>query len=879
MKNKFCTMSALKNESDVEQFFVIRLIHDLGYKDENIHTKGTISIKKIGKGKTKKNYRPDYIIYYNNSPAIIIDAKSPKENVDEGLNDSLMYAREVNGGYTGKNPIQYCIGTNAKYTKICRWDENSPLITLQFNEFQDSNENYKKLKSVISILGLKETSQDIPKNEFRFEKPKMKEINGIFKKCHNLIWKREKSGPTAAFYEFCKLMFIKLNEDKKLMLKKANKSFLLMNDFIFSVCWIKQQEKVIPNPVNSILFKNLKNELEEKIEAKEKKRIFEKNEEIDLKPSTIEQIVRLLENCDLISIDEDLNGRLFEAFLSATIRGKELGQFFTPRNVVKFMTKIADLKVDFNNKTIDKILDACSGTGGFLIEAMVDLTTKVRSNNSLTNKEKEQLHKKIRTESIYGVDASKMISRIARINMYLHGDGGSKIYQLESLDKKINIESGINTELKNECLEFKKQIIDNNLKFDVVLTNPPFSMTYQKKEADEREILEEYYLAFDQQTGRMYSSLKSNVMFIERYYELLKPHGKLITIIDESLLNTSSNKQFRNFIKDKFIIKAIISLPENTFVKAGTGVKSSILYLTKRESKEEKQSSVFMAMCNNIGHNDSGKLEPELNELFLIKDESIYDFNKGIIGDFAKFQSGEFKNATYDTKYLPNEDSWKTFVVDELDADRLDVRFHSPYLKYLREYLKQNKWDHLGKLINLEKSISPQITDYYRLIDLRDVEQKKARVLRIKEVEELGSEKILFVRGQLLISLLSPEKGKIILVNEKLAGCVGSTEFLPITLNSDKITIEYLWVILRSKIITDQWKYQVTGSTPSRYRIGDREIKETIVPIPSDNLQLEYSSKIIQSIKENDELNSAFEIILKSSEDTYINKIFRAGKS
>jgi len=65
---------------------------------------------------------------------------------------------------------------------------------------------------------------------------------------------------------------------------------------------------------------------------------------------------------ELLGIDEDLNGRMFEAFLSATIRGKELGQFFTPRTVVEFMVDLAELKVGRDH--IDRILDLCCGSGG-----------------------------------------------------------------------------------------------------------------------------------------------------------------------------------------------------------------------------------------------------------------------------------------------------------------------------------------------------------------------------------------------------------------------------------------------------------------------------------------------------------------------------------
>jgi type I restriction enzyme M protein len=875
-KNIFCNLSDLRNESDVEQFFIIRLLTALGYKDKNIHTKKTISIRIISKGKNKKEYRPDYTVYQDNSPIIVVDVKHPNNTSDEGLKDALMYAREINGDYTESNPIKYCIGSNGLITKVCNWDENNPFLTIHFNDFQFGNKKYNQLVTILSYKEINKKEKE-SKAEFEFRKPDLKEINGIFKSCHNLIWKKEKIGPKDAFYEFSKIMFVKLNEDKNIKKKRDDGDKIKKEDFYFSSYWIDAHEKLIANPFDSILFKKLKDELEEKISAKEKKRIFEKDEQINLKPSTIKQVVNLLEHYDLMSIDEDLNGRLFERFLNATIRGKELGQFFTPRTVVKFMTRMADLQLDFKNKKVDTVLDGCCGTGGFLIEVMAVFTEKINQNVSLTNKEKEKILEAVKKQCIYGIDASKMISRIARINMYLHGDGGSRIYNLDFLDKKIGIETGINKELRDECTEYKEKILNEKIKFDVILTNPPFSMRYEKDKPDEKEILEDYELAFHPDTKNMFSSLQSNIMFIERYYELLKPKGKLITVIDESLLNTSSNNELRDFIKNKFIIKAVISLPENTFVKADTGVKASILYLIKKESDEEKQSSTFMALAENVGHNDVGKPEPKSNELFFSDGEYQYDFSKGILGDFKKFENGLFKNKKFSIKnnLLPNEEDWKTFIADDLNDNRLDVKIHSPYLKYLIEFLKRDKWDYLNNLVNFEEITNPPITDFYRLIDLRNIEEKTAKILKIKEVDELGSEKIVFKKGQLLICTLSPEKGKSIFIDEELDGCVGSTEFIPVTVKKSKIILEYFLVMIRSKIVLDQWKYQVTGSTPSRYRIGDVEVKNTIIPLPDRRVQRRYSTIIIKAIKENKQINDIFENSLQKTEEKYIRNILK----
>jgi len=218
--------------------------------------------------------------------------------------------------------------------------------------------------------------------------------------------------------------------------------------------------------------------------------------------------------------------------------------------------------------------------------------------------------------------------------MYLHGDGGSHIFLSDTLDKELLIESGLDRELTTERQELKKIITEKQ--FDVVLTNPPFSMKYEENKPDEKRILEQYEIAI--LGNGLARSLKSNIMFIERYHDLLRPGGKLLTVIDESVLNTEGQgkmmQKFRKWLREKFIVRAIISLPKNTFVNADAGVKTSVLYLTKRKNTTEEQPKVFMAISENVGHNDTGRITSEWGDL------------GEILKSFKKFQNaiGKSKN-------------------------------------------------------------------------------------------------------------------------------------------------------------------------------------------------------------------------------------------
>jgi len=105
----------------------------------------------------------------------------------------------LNQAYKNENPIKFFILSNGIITKLFKWDENQPIITLKFDDFLDNSKKYEKFINLISSDKLK---NEVVIQEFKFEKAKPEEIDGIFRACHNLIWKKETISPTDAFYEF-----------------------------------------------------------------------------------------------------------------------------------------------------------------------------------------------------------------------------------------------------------------------------------------------------------------------------------------------------------------------------------------------------------------------------------------------------------------------------------------------------------------------------------------------------------------------------------------------------------------------------------------------------------------------------------------------------
>ena len=287
--------------------------------------------------------------------------------------------------------------------------------------------------------------------------------------------------------------------------------------------------------------------------------MFDLDEELRLSPETVRGVVGKLENIDLYGIDHDLNGRLFETFLNATMRGKDLGQYFTPRSVVKLMIEVSGLTSIEDSRNPPIVLDPCCGSGGFLIDALACLWKSVDENSSLSDRQKQDAKHTIAQDNIVGFDVGREppIARLARINMFLHGDGGSRIYQVDSLDKNVVIADRLNPEKKKELKELASLLAAGGIA-DAILTNPPFSKVYEAKHDPEKEILLSYDIGTNRHQGRVdpKSSVKSSILFLERYWGLLKEDGVVVAIIDDSLLGSKTHKHARDFIRRKYPVEA-----------------------------------------------------------------------------------------------------------------------------------------------------------------------------------------------------------------------------------------------------------------------------------------------------------------------------------
>ncbi|WP_338857962.1 N-6 DNA methylase (plasmid) [Gordonia hongkongensis] len=846
--SKFGRLADLGNEATVEQFFVARLLKDLGYKDGQIRPKATIDELKISKGRKSEKWRPDYALTVGGKVRWICEAKGVEENLDDWVGQSQSYCLALNSTQAD-NPVEYFLLTNGVTTRVYRWDDATPIAEASFGDFVDGNRAYSSIRAFLSPSAFKATPDKGPTaaGEHILRRHSVSDLNADFAWAHRLIYKRDNLSYNAAFMEFVKVIFLKLHSDREAhadlnMRELDDKSIVVPSESVkFSTAWIKSREADTPSPLDAILFQKLLSDFEVAITNGRKKRIFSEGERLLLSPDTLRSLVERLEHIDLISIDADLNGRMFETFLNSTLRGKALGQYFTPRSVVKLATGLAQLRAD--DKHVDRVIDACSGTGGFLIEALADMWGKLDANTSLSNKRREELRMQVAERSLIGVDVARdpALARIARINMYLHGDGGTSVYQLDSLDKKVEVKPTDDPEIVHEKAEFRKRLKEASTAArgatespglaDVALTNPPFAKEYSREEEGDAKLLDEYVLAFDTTGGarRPVNSLSSMVMFLERYFDLLGPRGRLVTVVDDSILGAPRHKRVREWIRNHWIVRAVVSLPGDAFQRSQARVKTSLIVLEKKTSEDEAQPDVFMYYCSWVGVDDPARqrilpVDADNRERARAEIEEV-------VALYRAFQAGDPAAAA-------------NTVSAASIADRFDVKACLPEAE-----ARIPEWEAAGFAIRpLGDLIELAVNDGNRA--MREIDTSSAdelvTYLRVRydgfceagdEVSTADIAKQTLTRvqaGDFVFSHINAIHGAVAVVPDELDGLVATSEYTVCRPSSD-LSVSVIWALVRSPEARAEMLLLATGI--GRTRVRWAELKKLRLPVPGQDVQ------------------------------------------
>ena len=261
--------------------------------------------------------------------------------------------------------------------------------------------------------------------------------------------------------------------------------------------------------------------------------------------SLLIEAVNIINDMHIKEQNQDTQGDLYEYLLSELTTAGKNGQFRTPRHIISMMVNLVDPQIG------EKVLDPACGTAGFLVEAYKYIlqTNKKEGVSTLTPSKKKLLDE----ESIFGYDIDETMTRIALMNLMMHGI------------KKPNVKRG------NTLADSEPRIPDNT--YDVILANPPFKGSLNEAEISERLRIK---------------TKKTELLFLELMYLALAPSGRCAVIVPEGVLfgNSKAHKRVREILLTDCRLDAVISMPSGVF-KPYAGVSTAVLFFTKGEPTKE----------------------------------------------------------------------------------------------------------------------------------------------------------------------------------------------------------------------------------------------------------------------------------------------------
>ncbi|WP_245616471.1 N-6 DNA methylase [Paraburkholderia acidipaludis] len=383
----------------------------------------------------------------------------------------------------------------------------------------------------------------------------LRQLNALFSRCHDAIRKNEKD-ENHVFDDFSKLLFLKLLEEKA----DTEEGFNLPYSYTFHELATLADAKA--DQVQSAILDMIK-----KIRTDKSYGDVLANP-IHLKVAkTFLYLVRQLAAVNFTDSTTDSKGAAFEYFVRATLKGKKLGQYFTPRPLVRLMSALVGQEKIMNallsGSTPPKVLDPACGTGGFLVYLMGDglkSANQKLADRLISAATHSELVRKIRQQVFFGSDANEGVACAAKMNMIVAGDGHSNIQPENSL-----AHSAKNWNIENPDCDF-------------ILTNPPFGTSESGALSDKD--LEQ----FEIQTA------KGQLLFLQKMVLSTRRGGEICTVIDEGVLNTDTAAPIRKWLLSKAKLLAVVRLPDETFRPNKINVRSSVLYLQRMTEDEEEIS-------------------------------------------------------------------------------------------------------------------------------------------------------------------------------------------------------------------------------------------------------------------------------------------------
>jgi type I restriction-modification system DNA methylase subunit len=617
----------------------------------------------------------------------------------------------------------------------------------------------------------------------------------------------------------------------------------------------------------------------------------------------VEKLLPVFDEYDFQAGRVDVLGAVFETLARRAQKDTRVGQFFTPQPVVDFCASMVPLKPR------DVVLDPAVGTARFLIRAMDTMVGLADSDSD---------RHEIKTERLLGTDIDSWVATIAKMNMYIHGDGKTNILEVNGLVL------GDRGGFKN----FPKGLSG---RVDVVLTNPPLGDTSHVVAAEEwrslgnegddkrsttllrrlgvvpMRVLERQQLdaaerslgtieaeiaqleaalpdedaqrrlrnvrrTRDSRANRVATlratvesgtvteepandSMKGGALFLGAIADYLTPNrdsdersewrgGWAAVVVDEAILNTPEYGPTRAFIRDRFYIKAVVSLSREAFeYLAHTSAKTSVLFLVlKPEAGKTQSEPVFFAHAERVGYSRTGAwIGDDLPLVKLSYEQMGAEVKKQYVG--AKLDPSAAQEAAEGVTGFG--EAFHAMGAGS-DTARLDF-FNARYMQRCRELREQfGEVPVLGDFLEVAPITHPEPN--------RRGEYEFAQVSRVTgTVQPIGVQAVNYkprelwvVReGDLVVSGIDVVRGSVAVAGPDVDGMVMSGEMYAYRVK-DEATADatYLALLLRTEAAAEMLEGMATG-TSNRTRL---ERPEQLLELPIPPLPLLAEQKRIADI-------------------------------
>jgi type I restriction enzyme M protein len=482
------------------------ILNNLGWQtDERSPTCNVFTerAKTTAQHKAMKGRSPDYLLYETgtDTPIGVIETKREGESMSKALAQaSERYAE----------PLDIAIVFVADGAIVQSFDRRHG------RQLRQEGDLVTSLLSEKTLLRFVKEGWDL--NTPETVRHTREELINVFAEANGLLRKEGLREGIERFTEFSNLLFLKLISEIENERELRKEPRILERRY----CWESFCDKPSSDMldyINDTILPRLVGKYNHSGDVFQRKLLI-------ATPETLKEIVGKLSALTLLDADSDVKGDAFEYFLKNSVSvGNDLGEYFTPRHIVKLMTDLIDPVYK------ETVYDPACGTGGFLIQAFRHIKAKVKPT--------KESAKVLQEETVYGRELTGT-AKIAKMNMIIIGDGHANVTQVDTLKTPVHEE------------------------YEVVLSNFPFSQTTN----------------FAPLYGL--SGANANPVFLKHIIDALCPGGRAAVVVPEGLLfdTVSQLAKVRKLLVDTCTLEAVINLHDYVF-RPYTGQPTSILVFKK----------------------------------------------------------------------------------------------------------------------------------------------------------------------------------------------------------------------------------------------------------------------------------------------------------